>query len=124
MSRYPIRVPMIQRKPIDLLHKKCIPCEGGTPAFKKEQVKEYLSQLQTAWEVIDGRKIKREFLFKSFKEAIGFVNKVADIAEQEGHHPDIYVYYTKVQLVLWTHAIGGLSENDFIMARKIENLLF
>lgn len=105
-----------------LLHKKCVPCEAGTPAFTKEQVEKYKKKLITEWDIIDDKKLKKVFKFKDFVEAMKFVNKVADIAESEGHHPDIYIFYNKVTIELWTHAIGGLSENDFIVARKIEEI--
>ena len=71
---------------------------------------------------LDGLKIFRDFEFKNFVEAIAFVNKVADIANQEDHHPDISINYSKVEITLWTHAIGGLSENDFILASKINEI--
>lgn len=105
-----------------LTEKHCVPCEGGTPPFTPEQVAEYQRQLPEAWEVKDNRKISKKFLFDDFKQAMAFVNRVADLAEEQGHHPDIYIYYSKVKLELWTHAIGGLSENDFIMAAKIEEI--
>ena len=75
-----------------------------------------------AWIVIDDKKISRGFKFNHFNQAIFFVNKVADLAEAEGHHPDIHIFYNKVSLELSTHAIGGLSENDFILATKIDRL--
>lgn len=107
----------------NLLSKKCVACEGGIPPLTKEESKKYLSQT-LGWELLAGaKKIKKEFTFKNFKEAMQFVNHVADLAESEGHHPDIYVYYNKVQLDLWTHAIGGLSENDFIVAAKVNALM-
>ena len=106
-----------------LTEKKCVPCEGGMPSFNKEQTQEYLGQLSSVWEVKDDRKITKKFKFKDFKEAIAFVSKVADLAEQEGHHPDIRVFgYKNVEIELSTHAISGLSENDFILASKIELL--
>jgi len=74
------------------------------------------------WEIVDGKKLSREFEFKDFKEAMVFVNKVAEVAEAEGHHPDIYIFYSKVRLELWTHSAGGLSENDFTLAEKINKL--
>lgn len=107
---------------MDLANKKCVPCEAGTPPLTAEQVKEYQGQLSDNWEVIDGKRIKHEFKFKDFKEAMVFVNKVADTAEQEQHHPDIHIFYNRLTLELWTHAIDGMSENDFILAEKI-NLL-
>ncbi len=103
----------------DLLNKKCVPCEVGGIPLTREEAEKYLPQT-SGW-VIDeaGREISKEFEFKDFAEAMKFVNKVAEIAESEGHHPDIHVFYNKVKLNLSTHAIGGLSENDFILAAKI-----
>lgn len=101
-----------------LLNKKCVPCEGGVDPLTKKQIDELLPQAQ-GWEVIEDKKITREFKFKNFVQAIDFVNRVADIAELEDHHPDFHIYYSRVRLELWTHAIGGLSENDFIVAAKI-----
>jgi 4a-hydroxytetrahydrobiopterin dehydratase len=106
----------------NLVAKKCVPCKGGVVPFGLEKIEEMLLQVK-GWEVFDNKKIQKSFKFKTFREAIDFVNKVADVAEQEGHHPDIHIHYNKVKLVLWTHAIGGLSENDFIMAAKIDLIL-
>lgn len=107
---------------MDLKQKKCVPCEVGTPPLTKEQYEPLLKQLKLDWEVIEGKKIKREFKFKDFIEAISFVNKVADLAEKEGHHPNFHIYYSRVVIDLYTHKINGLSENDFILAAKIEDL--
>ncbi len=108
---------------MNLLQKKCVACEGGVPPLTEEESHKYLSQT-LGWELLEGaKKIKKEFKFKNFKEAIVFVNNVADLAESEGHHPDIHIFYNKVQLELWTHAIGGLSENDFIVAAKVNALM-
>lgn len=107
---------------MDLIKKKCVPCEAGTPPLKPDEVQKYLSELKTPWEVLENIKIKKKFNFGDFKETMDFVNKVAEVAETESHHPDIYIFYSKVTIELWTHAIGGLSENDFIIASKIENL--
>mgnify|MGYP001564821999 FL=1 len=106
-----------------LLSKACAPCEGTTPPLSSHDIASYQAELRTPWEVIDGEKIRRTFSFKNFVEAIKFVNKVAALAETEGHHPDIAIHYNKVDITLWTHAIDGLSENDFILAAKIENLI-
>jgi len=107
---------------MSLLAKKCVPCEGGTAPLSAEAAKKLLAEV-SGW-VLLGDAIGKEFEFKDFKEAMGFVNKVADIAEAEGHHPDIAVRsYNKVRLELSTHAIGGLSENDFILAAKINAIL-
>lgn len=103
--------------------KKCVTCEIGTPPLTLEEIKPLKAQLKLEWELVDDKKIKHEFKFKDFKEAMSFVNKIADIAEAEGHHPDIYIFYNKVKIELSTHFIKGLSENDFIMAAKIEAIL-
>ncbi len=101
----------------------CTPCEGGVPPIQGGDIPTYLEQLKLDWQVVAGRKIQHEFSFKDFKESMVFVNQVADIAEQEGHHPDISIHYNKVTIALWTHVIGGLSENDFIVASKIETAI-
>jgi 4a-hydroxytetrahydrobiopterin dehydratase len=104
-------------------NKTCIPCESGTKPITGGDILTYLPQLQSDWNVIAGKKIQREFSFKDFTDAMEFVNKVANIAESEGHHPDISIHYNKVMIELWTHAIDGLSENDFIVAGRIEALI-
>lgn len=104
----------------DLKSKKCVPCEGGVDPLTDEQARGLLEQLPH-WKLV-GKEIHREYQFKDFKAAMAFVNGVAEIAETEGHHPDILIYqYKKVRVTLWTHAIGGLSENDFIVAAKIDS---
>lgn len=119
---------------MELSKKKCIPCEGGTSPLKAEKIADYISELHDKWEVVDNKKIKKEFKFSAkggsasggknpFQQAIEFLNKIAKIAEQENHHPDIHIYYNRVLIELWTHEIGGLSENDFILAAKIDELL-
>lgn len=106
-----------------LSSKKCIPCEGGELPLSHEQVEEYMKEIGDRWSHnVDDNKIEREWKFENFVKSIEFVNRVSKLAEMEGHHPDIYVHYNKVKLVLWTHAIGGLHENDFILAAKINEL--
>ncbi|MDO8558623.1 MAG: 4a-hydroxytetrahydrobiopterin dehydratase [bacterium] len=109
----------------DLKLKKCIPCESGALPFDKEQIGTYLKKLDPSWthvheEGVD--KIRRQFQFGNFTKAMDFVNKIAIIAEHEQHHPDIHIWYDKVLIVLWTHAVKGLSENDFIVAAKLNEL--
>lgn len=105
----------------DLTKKRCVPCEGGTKPFSSKQAKVYLKQVRD-WK-FEGNKIKLDIKFKNFKEAMKFVNKVARLAEKERHHPDILIYsWNRVRFILYTHAIGGLSENDFILAAKINEL--
>ncbi|HCM36760.1 MAG: hypothetical protein A3J30_03245 [Candidatus Wildermuthbacteria bacterium RIFCSPLOWO2_02_FULL_47_9c] len=103
----------------NLAAKKCVPCEGGTPPLEAEKVQEYLKEVE-GWEVQENKLIGKIFKFKTFREAISFVNRVANLAEEEQHHPDIIIRYRKVTFELTTHAIKGLSENDFIMASKID----
>jgi 4a-hydroxytetrahydrobiopterin dehydratase len=103
---------------MDLLKKKCVPCEGGAEPLTPGEAVDYMAEVP-GWALSpDGKKISREFKFKNFIGAINFVERVADVANEEDHHPDIHIHYNKVVLELWTHAIGGLSENDFIVAAK------
>ncbi len=105
----------------DLKHKKCVPCEGGVKPLTPDEYGSYLRNELSGWADFDERWIEKEYKFKNFKEALAFVNKVGDIAESEGHHPDINLHgWNKVKLTLSTHAISGLSENDFILASKID----
>lgn len=106
----------------DLASKTCFACEGGTPPMPHSEIGKYQKQINSEWEVIKDHSIKRKFRFEDFKQAMSFVNKVANIADQEGHHPDIYIFYNVVELELFTHAVKGLSENDFIMAAKIDQI--
>lgn len=106
---------------MELHEQKCIPCEGGTLPFTAEEIKDYLTQIDN-WSVTDNKQIEKEFVFENFTEGIGFANKVGAIAEAENHHPDIFIHdYKKVKIILSTHAIGGLSTNDFILAAKIDH---
>jgi len=104
----------------ELKDKKCMPCEGAVEPFDKEKIEDFKSDISSDWKVIDDKKIKKEYHFKNFEEGMNFARKVADIAEQEQHHPDLCVHYESVDVQFSTHAIGGLSENDFIMAAKID----
>ena len=108
---------------MELTQKKCVPCEGGVPRLRAAEIKEYLSQLKMKWDVLDEKKLRKQFDFDDFGPVMKFVNKVAALAEEEGHHPDMHVYFDKVIFEIWTHAAGGLTENDFIVAAKIEKLL-
>jgi 4a-hydroxytetrahydrobiopterin dehydratase len=106
----------------ELSKKKCVPCEGGVPPLEADKINELKQQVNSDWQVLENKKIKRSFSFVNFKQTMDMVNKIADIAEAEGHHPDMYVSYGKLEVELWTHAINGLSENDFILAAKIDKL--
>jgi len=100
----------------------CVPCEAGTPPVAPERAREMAAQVPN-WQLEDDTRLTRRFKFSDFSKAMAFVNKVAEIAEAEGHHPDIYISWNRVRLELTTHAIKGLSDNDFIMAAKIDEVL-
>lgn len=105
---------------MELTKKKCVPCEGGVKPFGAAETRKYLKEVES-WSVRDNKLTKR-LVFKDFMQLIKFVNTLATIAEKEGHHPDFTVHYNKLDFEIWTHAIGGLSENDFILAAKIDKL--
>ncbi len=107
---------------MDLSTKKCVPCEGGTQAFDPRQIAEYRGIIGDSWNVIDYKKITKEFHFGKYDQTISFVNKVAKLADEENHHPVLHVYYGHVVVELWTHSVNGLSENDFILGAKIDKL--
>jgi 4a-hydroxytetrahydrobiopterin dehydratase len=105
-----------------LSSKKCLPCEGGIPPLSFGEIKRLVSELNN-WKLDDHKeKISKEFHFVNFSHTMDFVNRVASIAEEEGHHPDMYLSYGTLIITLSTHAIQGLSENDFILASKIDQL--
>lgn len=107
---------------MDLKNKKSIPCERTEKPLTKEKSRKLLKEINN-WKIVNNKMIEKDFSFRDFKEAVKFTNKVAEIAESEGHHPNIYIYdYRKVKISLLTHAIEGLSENDFILAAKIDEI--
>lgn len=106
---------------MNLAQKKCVPCEAGTPPLSSSKVGELLREVPN-WELNEKGKLARRFKFKDFGESLSFVNKVGNLAEKENHHPDIKIVYNRVTLELITHNIGGLSENDFVMAAKISEI--
>ncbi len=105
----------------DLLGKHCLPCEAGTPPLAPEEAA-LRKTLVPGWEVRDAKSLRRRFRLEGFRQAIAFVNRMADLAEAEGHHPDFCVRFTVLDVSVTTHAIGGLSENDFVLAAKIDEL--
>jgi 4a-hydroxytetrahydrobiopterin dehydratase len=108
---------------IELSKRKCVPCEGGTPRLERTQADELLGQLKPGWKVGgDGNRLEKRFIFGDFKKAMVFVDKMAALAEDEQHHPDFAVHYSIVDVTIYTHAIGGLSDNDFILAAKIDQI--
>lgn len=104
----------------ELSKKHCVPCEGGVPALKGKEIERLQNELPQGWIVIKEHNLEKEFSFPDFRQALQFTNVVGEIAEAEGHHPDIYLSWGKVKIDIWTHKIDGLTESDFILAAKIE----
>ncbi len=107
-----------------LAAKTCVPCRGGIPPLKGKELEQILKQVPqwAHWKVVNEHHITRAFTFPDFKQALAFVNRVGELAEEQGHHPDILLTWGKVEVTLWTHKIDGLTESDFIMAAKIDQL--
>jgi len=110
---------------LTLAHKKCVPCHGGVPMLKGSKLTEIHHQLvdPAQWKIVNEHHIVRAYKFPDFKSALAFVNRVGELAEEQGHHPDIMLGWGKVEITLWTHAVDGLTESDFILAAKIDQLL-
>lgn len=107
----------------NLASKKCVPCEGGVPPLDQETARDYLKELNSGWQItMDGKKLTRKFKFKNFREALAFTNQIGELAEKENHHPNLELGWGFVVVTLWTHAIGGLFDNDFILAAKIDKI--
>ena len=104
-----------------LADKTCVPCRGGTPALKGSALSDFRQQVPE-WQVVDEHHLIRAYKFPDFRSALAFVNKVGELAEQQGHHPDILLAWGKVEITIWTHAVNGLTESDFILAAKIQRL--
>jgi 4a-hydroxytetrahydrobiopterin dehydratase len=106
-----------------LAEKQCLPCQGVVPTLKGDQLATLARELSHEWQVVKERQLEREYHFKDFREALNFTNRVGELAEAQGHHPDIYLAWGKVKLVIWTHKINGLTESDFVLAAKADRLL-
>jgi 4a-hydroxytetrahydrobiopterin dehydratase len=104
----------------DLASKECIPCKGGVPPLKGDAIARLLDQLGEGWDVVDEHHLEKVYTFKDFREALDFTNRVGDIAESQGHHPEIHLGWGRVKLEVWTHKIDGLTESDFVFAAKVE----
>ena len=104
----------------DLASRSCEPCRGGVPPLKGEALERLLEELGNGWRVIDEHHLEKEFLFDDFRQALDFTNRVGELAEAEGHHPDIHLAWGKVRLQIWTHKIDGLTESDFILAARAD----
>ncbi len=105
----------------ELASKTCVPCQGGVPPLTGAELAALEKQVD-GWQVVAEHHITKTFTFRDFRSALAFVNRVGELAEQEGHHPDLYLTWGKVDIKIWTHKINGLTENDFILAAKIDRL--
>jgi 4a-hydroxytetrahydrobiopterin dehydratase len=104
----------------ELAEKHCVPCRGGVPPLKGDQITALLDTLGSGWQVVDEHHLEKEYAFDDFAQALAFTNRVGAVAEEQGHHPDIYLSWGKVGLKIWTHKIDGLTESDFILAAKAD----
>ena len=105
----------------DLSQKHCVPCRGGVPPLKGDLVKVLAQRLGGGWRVVDEHHLEKVYTFDDFRQALAFTNRVGEIAEAEGHHPDIHLAWGRVALTIWTHKIDGLTESDFILAAKADD---
>jgi 4a-hydroxytetrahydrobiopterin dehydratase len=107
----------------ELAKKRCVPCSGGVPPMKEPEISEMMEKLGGGWNAVAGHHLEKEYGFADFRQALDFTNRVGEIAESEGHHPDIYLAWGRVRLTIWTHKIDGLTESDFILAAKADEAL-
>lgn len=105
----------------DLADKTCVPCRGGIPPLNGAELEAMKRQVQ-GWDVVSEHHLKKVFTFPDFRSALDFVNRVGEVAEEQGHHPDIFLTWGKVEITIWTHKIDGLTESDFILAAKMDRL--
>ena len=105
----------------NLTNERCKPCNKETPPLRGEALTKLRQQLDGDWQLINEHHLEKEYAFDNFRDALAFTNRIGEVAEKENHHPDIYLTYGKVGLKLWTHSINGLSENDFILAAKVDH---
>lgn len=104
---------------MELSQMSCVPCSGGVPPMERPRIEQMLTKLQ-GWDVVEDHHLTKSFHFPDFKAALDFVNRVGAVAEQQGHHPDLHLSWGKVQVDIWTHKAGGLTDSDFILAAKCD----
>lgn len=104
-----------------LADRKCAPCQGGVPPLKSEEIARYAAETP-GWRVVNEHHLERVFVFPDFRTALDFVNRVGELAEEEGHHPDLLLSWGRVEVRIWTHKVDGLTESDFILAAKIDRM--
>jgi len=107
----------------DLAAGACVPCKGGIPPLQGQALTCLLERLGNDWQLIDDHHLEKRYDFKNFRQALDFTNRVGELAEQQGHHPDIYLAWGQVELRIWTHKIDGLTESDFVFAAKADTVL-
>ena len=107
----------------DLASRQCVPCKGGVPPLQGDELAGLLARLGNGWQVVDSRQLEKEYKFKNFRDALAFVNRVGAVAEEQGHHPDVFLAWGCVKLTVWTHKINGLTESDFIFAARADQVL-
>ena len=105
----------------ELAERQCVPCRGGVPPLKGEEIKKLLSQLD-GWKIVEEHHLQKIYQSRNFRETLDFVNRVGELAEEQGHHPDICFGWGKAEITIWTHKIDGLTESDFVLAAKIDHL--
>jgi len=105
-----------------LADRECIPCKGGVPPLEGDELRALTEALGGDWVVVDGHHLEKEYRFENFRHALAFTNRVGELAEEQGHHPDIHLSWGRVRLDIWTHKIDGLHDSDFILAAKADRL--
>lgn len=105
----------------ELANRECVPCRGGVPPLNNDEIKKFLSQI-SGWEAVNDHHLRKSYKFKDFAEAQAFVDRVGNLSEQQGHHPDICFGWGYAEITIWTHKIDGLTESDFVLAAKIDRL--
>ena len=113
---------MAEENVSELAKLSCVPCKGGVPPLQHEESLKLLEKLGGGWKLIENHHLEKEYPFDNFGDGLDFVIDVGDMAEDEGHHPDIFLTWGKVKLTIWTHKINGLTESDFILAAKIDRV--
>ena len=107
---------------VALAEQECVPCKGGVPPLKGQDLSKLAGELEPGWQVVNEHHLEKEFKFKNFRDALAFTNRVGELAEAQGHHPDIYLAWGKVKLTIWTHKVDGLTQSDFVLAAKSDRL--
>ena len=121
-TKRPAGPPPVIEEGVDLAGMRCVPCEGGIPALGNDAACALLPRLAPGWQVVDGHHLEREYSFPTYPEGAAFVQRASVVAEEQGHHPDLLLAWGRVTVTIWTHAIDGLSSNDFILAAKLDEL--